>query len=82
METVKNVQHNKYDVLDATKTFDKVHYDKLMARGINPLLIRCLLYMYTNQHVNVSWNNSMSDYFSPTNGVKQGGVLSPILFSI
>ena len=29
-----------------------------MDRGINPLLIKCLLYMYTNQHLNVSWNNS------------------------
>ena len=53
-----------------------------MNREMNPLLIRCLLYMYTNQHLNVSWNNSMSDYFSTTNGVKQGGVLSPILFFI
>ena len=49
---------------------------------MNPLLIRYLLYMYTNQHLNVSWNNSMSLYFSTTSGVKQGGALSPILFSI
>ena len=49
---------------------------------MNPLLIRCLLYMYTNKHLNVSWNNSMSLYFSTTNGVKQGGALSPILYSI
>lgn len=90
METVNYFQQNKSDVyvllLDATKAFDKVNYVKLfnllMDRGMNPLLIRCLLYMYTNQHLNVSWNNSMSLHFSTANGVKQGGVLSPILFSI
>ena len=38
--------------------------------------------MYTHQCLNVSWNNSQSEYFSTTNGVKQGGVLSPILFSV
>ena len=81
-------RHNKSDMFvllfDATKAFDKVNYIKLfnllMDRGINPLIIRCLLYVYSNQHLNVLWNNSMSDYFSTTNGGKQGGVSSPILF--
>ena len=90
MGSVNYFQHNKSDVfvllLDATKAFDKVNDVKLVnllvARGINPLLIRCLLYVYTNQHLNVLWNNSMSDYFSATNGVKQDRVLSPILFSV
>ena len=67
-------------LLDATKAFDKVNHVKLfyllMDRGMNPLLIRCLLFIYTNQHLNVSWNNFMSIYFSTTNIVKQGGVLS------
>ena len=57
MEIVNYFQHNKYDVYvllsDATKAFDKVNYGKrfnlLMDRGINSLLIRCLLYMNTNQ---------------------------------
>ena len=30
----------------------------------------------------MSWNNCFSKYFSISNGVKQGGVLSPTLFSI
>ena len=38
--------------------------------------------MYTHQTLNVSWNKCRSNYFSISNGVKQGGVLSPILFSI
>jgi len=38
--------------------------------------------MYTNQACCVKWDNVKSDTFSVHNGVKQGGVLSPILFSI
>ena len=38
--------------------------------------------MYTNQACCVKWDNVKSDNFSVQNGVKQGGVLSPILFSI
>ena len=90
METINYFQSNNSEVyvllLDATRAFDRVNYVKLFQllidRGLNPLVIRCLLYMYTNQHLNVSWNNHMSNYFDSSNGVKQGGVLSPILFAI
>ena len=91
-ETVNYFRKNKSNVqayvmlLDATKAFDKVNYVKLcyqlIDRGLNPFIIRCLLYRYTHQCLNVSWNNSQSKYFSTTNGVKQGGVLSHILFSV
>ena len=37
--------------------------------------------MYTHQKLQVKWNNTKSDKFSVTNGVRQGGVLSPYLFS-
>ena len=71
-------QQNKSDVyvllLDATKTFDKVNYAKLF------YLLYYLLYMYTNQHLNVSWINSMSLYFSTTNGVKQGVCYPPFYY--
>ena len=30
----------------------------------------------------ISWNNQVSKKIRPTNGVKQGGVLSPILFNL
>jgi len=36
--------------------------------------------MYTTQQVRVLWNGSYSRGFPVTNGVKQGGVLSSILF--
>ena len=44
--------------------------------------MRFLLNMYLNQSVRVKFNQTHSDFFHVANGVKQGGVLSPILFSI
>ena len=37
---------------------------------------------YRNQEVNVKWNGKESNYFKIYNGVKQGAILSPQLFSI
>ena len=41
-----------------------------------------LLNMYTNHVTRVSWNGICSRPFVVGNGVKQGGVISPILFCI
>ena len=38
--------------------------------------------IYEEQQMRIRWNNSVSDYFTISNGCKQGGVLSPVLFSI
>jgi hypothetical protein len=68
------------------KAFDKVHYCKLfsllLARNIPALIIRLLLNIYTGQCVRVLWNGIYSGNFSVRNGVKQGGLISPILFSV
>ena len=37
--------------------------------------------MYTNQECSVRFGSEHSDHFNVSNGVKQGGVISPILFS-
>ena len=72
--------------LDATKAFDRIRYCKLFRllsdRGIPPCIIRILLGFYTHNLVRVVWNGILSDYFLAVNGVKQGGVLSPIVFSL
>ena len=46
------------------------------------MLLRLLLYMYTTQSLRVKWSETTSSQFTVMNGVKQGGVLSPILFAI
>ncbi len=38
--------------------------------------------MYINQKLRVTFNGNSSEWFNVTNGVKQGGVLSPILFGV
>ena len=38
--------------------------------------------MYINQKIQVNWNDVLSNQYSIYNGVKQGGCLSPTLFSI
>ena len=37
--------------------------------------------MYRKQRIQVRWGDSLSDMFSMSNGVKQGAVLSPVLFT-
>ena len=73
-------------LLDATKAFDRVNYVKLFQllskRCMCPLTTYLLLQMYTNQSLQVTWSTSCSESFQCSNGVKQGGVLSPILFCV
>ena len=38
--------------------------------------------MYTNQLCHVKWGGEKSASFPISNGVKQGGVISPLLFSL
>jgi hypothetical protein len=72
--------------LDASKAFDRINYTKLfkllIKKGMDIKLVRCLLYMYTNQALKVNWNGIISNEFKAQNGVKQGGVLSPLLFNV
>jgi len=44
------------------------------------VIITFLLNMYTNHRTHVLWIGRVSHWFNVSNGVKQGGVLSPILF--
>ena len=73
-------------LLDASKAFDRVNYiklfDKLIEKGMCPLIVRLLLNMYTNQKLQVKWNSCISTKFNVTNGVRQGGILSPMFFSV
>ena len=73
-------------MLDASKAFDRVNYCKLFRELLkherSPLVLRLLLFMYTNQTLRVKWGSVMSESFTVMNGVKQGGVLSPVLFAV
>ena len=73
-------------LLDASKAFDRVEYTALFRnlrlKGVCPVVVRFLLGLYTQQQIRVRWGGIHTDSFGTTNGVKQGGVLSPLLFSL
>jgi hypothetical protein len=72
--------------LDASKAFDRLKYCKLFKllvdRQLPAPIIRVLINFYTGNYVRVAWCGIVSDYFLAINGVKQGGVLSPVLFCL
>ena len=73
-------------LLDASKAFDKVQFGKLFTlllnRNMPAVYLRLLLDSYSRQQIKAKWNNCLSTKFHVTNGVKQGGVLSPLLFIV
>ena len=83
----KNKHTDIYVVfLDASKAFDKIQYIKLCKvlhnKGLCPLICRLLAFMYTYQSVCIKWGKVKSDHVFVSNGEKQGGILSPILFTL
>ena len=89
-ETVSFYNNNNNNVfctmIDASKAFDRLAFcslfKKLIERKFCSLIIRLLLFMYLNQSLSVRWNSTYSSSFSVSNGVKQGGIISPILYCI
>ena len=73
-------------MLDASKAFDRVEYVRLFTllreRALCPVVLRLIMNMYVNQCIQIKWNSMISEKYGIANGVKQGGVLSPILFGI
>ena len=72
--------------LDASKAFDRVKhsvlFDKLVQRGVPGYIVRILCYWYAQQTMCVIWGSSISSSFRVSNGVTQGGILSPHLFNV
>ena len=72
--------------LDASKAFDKIShwilFRKLIDRKVPIYLVKILCYWYQHQIMSVRWGCSISKGFNVTNGVRQGGVLSPKLFNV
>jgi len=72
--------------LDATKAFDRVRFDCLfeilIERGVKWPDLRMLLDLYQHQCARVSWGAAHSSYFSVSNGIRQGSIISPVLFAV
>ena len=87
-ETVNFMTENSSTVnlcfVDLSKAFDNVNhyvlYTKLFKKKVPTCLIRILMNWYSKCFCCVKWGNSFSRMFQVSQGVRQGGVLSPILF--
>jgi hypothetical protein len=72
--------------LDASKACDGIHYCKLfqllMKRELPAPIIRELEMLHTHNYMRFNWLKVISGYFVARNGVKQGAVLSPVIFCV
>jgi hypothetical protein len=60
-----------------------VFFSKILANRSLPLVIvRFFMSWYSMQKMQVRWDLSLSEPFSVSNGVHQGSVISPYLFSV
>ena len=73
-------------VLDCTKAFDlckfSILFTRILETGVPPIVVRCLMYMYEDQHGWVRWGQANSETFSITNGTRQGAILSPSFWAV
>jgi hypothetical protein len=72
--------------LDAKKAFDRVNhftlFKRLIERRVPLYLVKLLHFWYREQEFYVKWGNSSSEFYRCTNGIRQGGQLSPLLYNV
>ena len=72
--------------IDISKAFDSVDHkiliEKLIDINIPIYFVGLIKYWYCNQRVSVRFGNEISESFIICNGVRQGGVLSGLLFNL
>ena len=71
--------------IDIKSAFDSISYYKLFCklvkRGVPLMIILFLRKWYETQRLSVGWGSGKSSYFGMTNGIRQGSILSPHLFT-
>ena len=72
--------------VDLSKAFDNVNHFQLgqllLQRKIPPDIVFFLLHYLRNQEARIVWNGEMGEYIHVEKGVRQGGILSPLLFKL
>ena len=84
---MRNGSHVFTCFIDFKQAFDSVDYWLLFCRLLDnsssvacSLCVRLLTFWYSHQLMRVRWQGVISSCFSVSNGVRQGGILSPFLF--
>jgi len=88
-ETIKSYTRANSNVhcasIDLSKAFDRLDIsilvDKLKRSDLPLSVVAIIDYMLNNAFVNVCFGNYVSNEWRVTNGVRQGGILSPLLFN-
>lgn len=72
--------------MDFQKAFDKIPryvlFQKILNYDINGNFYNCLVNLYTEDKACIKVGNNISNFFNRSQGVKQGCILSPLLFNI
>ena len=73
-------------LLDAEKAFDKVRHEglfqKLQTANTETAYLRLLMDFYTDANSKVMWDGTLSNSIQLSQGVRQGSVLSPMLYNV
>ena len=68
------------------KSFDRVNHwtlaKKLLDRNVPSYIVKLLIFWYREQEFVVRWGNALSMTFRCSNGIRQGGQLSPLLYNL
>lgn len=85
----KHLQHQRklfHNFIDFKKAFDRVWHDglwhTLRSMGIEEGLIQAIQALYSSSSSAVILNSSIGEFFKTTVGVRQGCLLSPVLFNL
>ena len=82
----KNNKHIYACFVDFKKAFDSIPrhklFEKLIKHNITGKFYECLKHMYSKEITCIKVGNKTTDTFQTNQGVKQGCILSPLLFNI
>ena len=83
---VKNKSTVNVGVFDLRKAFDKVNIyallKVLLIRKVNFSIVNMLENWFLKSKSIIKWNNALSNVVLLESGVRQGGILSPLLFTV
>ena len=72
--------------LDAAKAFDRGNhfklYSTLIRMGLPTCFIKLIINWYSKLSVVVRWNGQLSAPLAILSGVRQGGILSSVMFNL